>query len=194
MSCRTYAWVVFFLLAPGLDCLFKAVLLKFRCAEDHLRVLVYRPVSPAPGTEAESGGLAFKQAHPSDSHARDLDPRLGKTHWWVESSIFIYFLLLILEGGRERTLDLLSHLFMHSLVDSRVCPEQGSNPRPWHIEATGNALTNWATQPGQGWSPLKWKRILRRKVYVDERRKHWGLCRVMEKFIMERPANTQSRF
>ena len=70
----------FFLLAPGLDCLFKAVLLKFRCAEDHLRVLVYRPVSPAPATEAESGGLAFKQAHPSHSHARDLDPRLGKTH------------------------------------------------------------------------------------------------------------------
>ena len=35
--------------------------------------------------------------------------------------------------GRERNIDLLFHLFMHSLVDSRMCLDQGSNPQPWRI-------------------------------------------------------------
>ena len=39
------------------------------------------------------------------------------------------------EGGgeREKNTDLLFHLFMHSLVDSYMCPDQGSNPQPWYI-------------------------------------------------------------
>ena len=39
-------------------------------------------------------------------------------------------------GGRERNMDLLLHLFMHSLVDSCRCPDQGLNPQPWHIRTT----------------------------------------------------------
>ena len=30
--------------------------------------------------------------------------------------------------GREREINLLFHLFMHSLVDSCISPDQGSNP------------------------------------------------------------------
>ena len=36
------------------------------------------------------------------------------------------------EGGRKRERELF-HLFMHSLVDSSVCPDQGANPQPWRI-------------------------------------------------------------
>ena len=35
-------------------------------------------------------------------------------------------------GERERESDLFS-LFMHSLVDSYMCPDQGLNPHPWPI-------------------------------------------------------------
>ena len=31
------------------------------------------------------------------------------------------------KGNRERKIDLLFHLFMHSFVDSCMCPDQGSN-------------------------------------------------------------------
>ena len=51
-----------------------------------------------------------------------------------------FFNLLILERERkrkgrqrERNLDLLFHLFMHLLVDSFMCPDQGSNLQPWCI-------------------------------------------------------------
>ena len=37
-----------------------------------------------------------------------------------------------MKGGRERDIDLLFHLFMHSLVDSCMCPDRGSNTQPWH--------------------------------------------------------------
>ena len=39
------------------------------------------------------------------------------------------------QGERERDIDsnLLFHLFMHLLVDSYMCPDQGLNLRPWHI-------------------------------------------------------------
>ena len=41
------------------------------------------------------------------------------------------------EGGREiekeRKINLLFHLFMHSLVDSCMCPDQRSSPQPWHL-------------------------------------------------------------
>ena len=34
------------------------------------------------------------------------------------------------ERERERERDLLFHLFLHSLVDSCMCPDQGLNPQP----------------------------------------------------------------
>ena len=41
-------------------------------------------------------------------------------------------------GEREReTPTLLFHLFVCSLVDSCMCPDQGLNPQPWH---TGTML------------------------------------------------------
>ena len=35
------------------------------------------------------------------------------------------------DGEREGNIDLF-HLFVHSLVDSYMCPDQGLNPQPWH--------------------------------------------------------------
>ena len=46
--------------------------------------------------------------------------------------LFLNFYLLILRK-REKNIDLLFHLFMHSLVDSHMCPDQGSNLQPWCI-------------------------------------------------------------
>lgn len=46
---------------------------------------------------------------------------------------------------RERNIDLLFQLFMHSLMDSSMCLDRGPNPKPWR---TGITLTNWATHPG----------------------------------------------
>ena len=37
---------------------------------------------------------------------------------------------------RERDVNLLFHLFMHSLVASCMCPDQGSNPQPWSMWMT----------------------------------------------------------
>ena len=37
------------------------------------------------------------------------------------------------EGERGREREVLFHLVMHSLSDSGSCPDQGSNPQPWHI-------------------------------------------------------------
>ena len=52
-----------------------------------------------------------------------------------ENYIFYLFILnlLILESQRERDINLLFHLFMHSLVDSCTCPDRGRNTQPWHI-------------------------------------------------------------
>ena len=33
----------------------------------------------------------------------------------------------------EKHMDLLFHSHIHSLLDSYVCPDQGSNPQPWHM-------------------------------------------------------------
>ena len=46
----------------------------------------------------------------------------------------------------QRDVNVLFHLFMHSLADSCVCPDWGSNPQPWCIG--DDAPTNWATQAG----------------------------------------------
>ena len=37
---------------------------------------------------------------------------------------------------RERNIDLLFHLFMHSLVISCMCPDGGLNPDPWCSRTT----------------------------------------------------------
>ena len=37
------------------------------------------------------------------------------------------------ETKREQDIDLLFHLIIHSLVDSCMCPDLGSNPQPWHV-------------------------------------------------------------
>ena len=42
---------------------------------------------------------------------------------------------------RERNIDLLFHLLMHSLVSSLMCPEQRSNPQPWHMQTNSNQLS-----------------------------------------------------
>ena len=58
--------------------------------------------------------------------------------------ILFYYLLILeergrqggeREGERERNMDL-SHLFMHSPVDSYMCPDWGLNPQPWCIGRT----------------------------------------------------------
>lgn len=38
-----------------------------------------------------------------------------------------------IEGGGERNIYLLFHLFMHWLADSCMCPDCSSNPQPWRI-------------------------------------------------------------
>ena len=54
--------------------------------------------------------------------------------------LYIYFLkmflfnLLLIE--KERDMDLMLHPFMHSLVASWMCPDQGSNPQPWRTRTT----------------------------------------------------------
>ena len=49
-------------------------------------------------------------------------------------------------AGGKRNIDLLFHLFMHSLVASCMCPDQGSNLQLWHVGAkpaklSGQGLT-----------------------------------------------------
>ena len=39
-------------------------------------------------------------------------------------------------GGRERKINLLFHSFMHSLVESCMCPDLGLEPQPWRIGKT----------------------------------------------------------
>ena len=43
---------------------------------------------------------------------------------------FFRFIDFILRE-RERNINLLYHLFMHSLVDSCMCSDKGSNSQPW---------------------------------------------------------------
>ena len=68
----------------------------------------------------------------------------------LEQSLKKIFLLIDFEREGEReieNIDLLFHLFMHSLVDSCVCPDQGWNPQPWCIGTTFQP-TGMASQPG----------------------------------------------
>ena len=50
------------------------------------------------------------------------------------------------KGDRERNIDLLFPLFMHSLVDFCTCPDRGSNPQPWCI----GLMLQPSELPGQG--------------------------------------------
>ena len=52
--------------------------------------------------------------------------------------LLIYFCLLFKKiflfiDLRKRNIDLLFHLLTHPLVDAYMCPEQDSNPQPWHM-------------------------------------------------------------
>ena len=77
-------------------------------------------------------------------------PRGGKVWWRAWNFILsvtrshggglLLLLLLVLinlrQREREKNIYLLFHLFMHSSVDSSVCPDQISNPQPWRIGTT----------------------------------------------------------
>ena len=56
------------------------------------------------------------------------ETEIGQSYSFV--SILPSFLSL---KERKRNIDLLFHLFMHSLVDSGMCPDQGLNSQPWCI-------------------------------------------------------------
>ena len=63
--------------------------------------------------------------------------------------LFFFFNLLILERGggeRERNINLLLHLFMHSLVASCMCPDSRSNLQTLLYQ--DDVLTNCATWLG----------------------------------------------
>ena len=45
------------------------------------------------------------------------------------------------ERERERNTDLLFHLFMHSLVDSCMCSDWGSNSQSWYMGRCSNQLS-----------------------------------------------------
>ena len=48
--------------------------------------------------------------------------------------LFIIFLSIFeRKSERERNIDLLIHSLIHLLVDSYMCPAQGSNPQTWYI-------------------------------------------------------------
>ena len=50
------------------------------------------------------------------------------------------------EDGRQRNVNVLFHLFMNSLADSCMCPDQELNPQPWHIRTKLSPTK----QPNQG--------------------------------------------
>ena len=53
----------------------------------------------------------------------------------ADDSNWVFFLILeerIYTPGLEKSIDLLFHLFMHSLV-ACMCPDRGLNPEPWCI-------------------------------------------------------------
>ena len=50
------------------------------------------------------------------------------------------------ERERERDVNVLFHLWTHSLVASCVCPDRGQTPA---LVCLDDAVTEWATWPGQ---------------------------------------------
>ena len=65
---------------------------------------------------------------------RDRNKMKGKECNTLHRVIVFFLLIYRLERERERNINLLFHLFMHSLVDSCRCPDQGWNLQHWHIE------------------------------------------------------------
>ena len=56
--------------------------------------------------------------------------------WPIDFFFNFYIDFRVGKGEKKRNTDLLLHLSMHSLVDSPMCPDWGSNPQPWHIRTT----------------------------------------------------------
>ena len=48
----------------------------------------------------------------------------------------ILVLFLFIDEREGKNIDLVFHPFTHSLLDFCICPGQGSNPQPWHVETT----------------------------------------------------------
>ena len=67
----------------------------------------------------------------------------------ITSGVFKKKIIDFREGGREkeRSVNLLFHLSMHSLVDSCMCHDRGIKHAATLV-SQGDALTNLATQPG----------------------------------------------
>ena len=64
---------------------------------------------------------------------------------------YIYFFCNVIDfRERGRNINLLFHLLMHSLVDSCVYPDRGSNPQPWH----SRTMLQPTELPGQGRASL----------------------------------------
>ena len=54
--------------------------------------------------------------------------------YFHEILFLIFFKSLIFrDREEEREIEVLFHLFMHALVASRMCPDQGWNPQLWRI-------------------------------------------------------------
>ena len=62
-----------------------------------------------------------------------------RVHWdnadrvYTDISLFKFLFIGVCVCERERLINLLFHLLMHSLVDSCMCPERELNPPPWHV-------------------------------------------------------------
>ena len=81
-----------------------------------------------------------------------------------------YFLFIFIdfreqEERKKRNIKLLSHLFMHSLVDSCIYPDRGLNLQPWHIGMMFKPTTTW---PGP-----KMRKYLKTRAYTDHFLINW---------------------
>ena len=61
--------------------------------------------------------------------------------------IFNYLFMYVRNGEGERNMGLLSHLFMHSSVDSCMCPNQRSNPHLGILGGCSNPMSSPARAP-----------------------------------------------
>ena len=57
--------------------------------------------------------------------------------WLLRKHFLKNIYLFILEREGRRDIDMLFHLFIHSLIDSCVFPDQGSNPHPDVSDVSG---------------------------------------------------------
>ena len=80
-----------------------------------------------------------------------LNPLIGaRTPFSYSYSQFLFIDLRERKGHTERKINLLFHLFMHSLVDSCILTWPGIEPTT--LAYWDNALTNWVNQPGPTFS------------------------------------------